>query len=513
MPRQDKADNEQLKFLAVALEEAHVRGIEIPEEISIGFKKQKLNWPIAENGYFVRNDGKIYNPSEKQGAFIASKSPFSQFYGKRGSGKSAAGAQKALFKIKQGLPGAVMNPDFENFKYSTWPELKEWIPWDLVVPSQRHRKNAYWEPTQPFTMVFMNGAVVYCKGLKNPDSARGPNINWLWYDEAGRDPTGDGWRVASASVRVGDNPQRWATMTPKNFEHWSYKFFIEQDIPDDVKRMFAEMGLGDKILIESFHATIDDNKENLDPLFLANLSTTYPSGWMREQEVNGEYANEGGKIGDSGWFRNHMLDTKIEKIEKAVRYWDFAATEKKSAKDDPDEAVGTKIEIFFPEKNTAFLEKYGEFVTKPKDKNFNVQNQVCGYWEWEKLLEAICNTARHDGPAVEILIEQEPASGGKNQIAAVKSEFKRHPELMAHKVTAVPSQKVGDRVLAANTYWFGTAAEGRMWMTIASWNQRTLAQIDGFTQVEHDDRVTSITGGMFVSNPFKNWKKVPFMAV
>lgn len=364
-------------------------------------------------------------------------------------------------------------------------------------------------------MVFLNGAKVYCKGLKNPDSARGPNINWLWYDEAGRDPTGDGWRIACASVRIGNNPQRFCTMTPKDFEHWSYKFFIEKNIPEDVKRMFAEMGIDDKILVESFHGTINDNIENLDPFFLANLSTTYPSGWMREQELNGEYANEGGKIGDSGWFRDHYIEPsdRIENPIRVVRYWDLASTEKKQAKDDPDEAVGTKIETFRPDQNPLFMEKYGQFVTKPNEKNFNIQNQVCGYWEWAKLLEAICNTARHDGPYVDILIEQEPASGGKNQIAAVKEEFKRHPELRAHRIIAVPSQKVGDRVLAANTYWFGTAAEGKMWMTKGSWNDRTKSQIDGFTLVAHDDRVTSITGAMFISNPKKGWGKASFMAV
>lgn len=510
-PQKTRADNEDLKHLALALAEARRRGIQLPQSVTSSFKKQELIWPLGSNGYFIRNDGKMYKPSEMQANFIHSEAPFSQFYGRRGVGKTGAGAQKALYKIMAGESGAVMNPDFENFKLSTWPEFKNWIPWDIVVPSQRHRKNNYWQPTQPFTMAFLNGAVVYCKGLKDADSARGPNLNWLWYDEGGRDPTGDGWKIGCASVRVGNNPQRWVTMTPKGLTHWSYKFFIEQEMADDVKEMLAELGLGDKILIESFHGTMKDNLENLDPLFLANISTNYPSGFLRSQEYEGEYANEGGKIGDSAWFRGRIIDEDVPKIQKRYRYWDLAATEKKQAKDDPDESVGTLGSSFLPKDNPEFLERYKEQIINPKIPNFVLENQVFGFWGWEDLLKAICNTARHDGPFVEILIEQEPGSGGKNQIAAIKSELHKIPELSTHKVTEVNARSVGDRVLAANTYWFGVASEGRMWMRKGLWNALTLGQIDGFTQILHDDRVTSITGVMYKLNPYKAWRKSTFL--
>lgn len=222
---------EENQRLLLLLNEAKARGIEIPKEVSQSLSKEKQSWPVAPNGYFLRNDGKLYEPSEPQAGFINSTARFSLFYGSRGSGKTASGAQKALRKIMQGKKGAVMNPDFENFKYSTWPEFKAWIPWKMVVPSQRHRASDAWEPHQPFSMVFVNGAVVYCKGLKNPDSARGPNINWLWYDEGGRDESGLGWKIALASVRVGDDSQAWVTETPRPTEHWSYKFFLKEEIP------------------------------------------------------------------------------------------------------------------------------------------------------------------------------------------------------------------------------------------------------------------------------------------
>lgn len=507
---------EEKRKLLFALNEMQARGLNLPTDAKKLFIKEKIVWPVAENGYFLKNDGTLYIPTDSQESFIDSIARYSLFYGSRGSGKTGAGAQKLLRKMqKVGGDGSVMNPDFENFKYSTWPELKNWIPWDLVVPSQRYRQAIEWEPHQPFTMVFKDGTTgirIYCKGLKNPDSARGPNINVLWYDEGGRDPTGLGWKIAIASVRVGIDPQAFVTATPKPTEHWMYKFFIKKEIPPEALEAFADLG-DDKVLVEAFHGTIEQNKANLDPGFYASILTAYPSGWLRSQEVEGEFANEGGKIGDRAWFNDRIVEVVPENVIKRVRSWDIAATEKETAKDDPDESVGTLISAFNPDKNEEFLGLYGDKMseTQRKTKNFCLEHQVGGFWAWNNLLNAIIATAKMDGPYVEILLEQEPGSGGKNQIAAIKDAIKQIPELRSFTVKEVDSRRVGDRVLAANTHWFGKAAEGLMWIKKGTWTEGFLGQLDGFTQVLHDDRVTSVTEGMFVLNPYRAWSKIEFV--
>ena len=157
MPKPLSPDEQQrLLFL---VQEARSRGIKLDEEFPQ--QKKKLVWPVAPNGYFMRNDGKFYNPSPNHEAFIKSTARNSMLFGPRGCGKSGAGSQKALFKIMQGLNGIVMNPDFENLKISTWPEFRNWIPWKMVIASQRHRSNPEWQPHQPFAMVFLNGTTVY----------------------------------------------------------------------------------------------------------------------------------------------------------------------------------------------------------------------------------------------------------------------------------------------------------------------------------------------------------------
>jgi len=414
------------------------------------------------------------------------------------SGKSGSGAQKALQKIMLGESGAVINPVFSDFIDSTWQEFKQWIPWNMVVPSQRHRVNDEWQPNKPFRMSFLNGAFVICKGLKNPESARGPNINWAWYDEGRNDPTGLAWKNLISSVRIGKNPQAWCTTTPVGISHWLYEFFEERQIGDDVIELLKKLGYGLDDLTASFHGSIEDNKENLDPMFYASIMASYPSGYLRDREVFGQYSDAGGKIGDANWFKGKILDFVLPEQIKILRYWDLAATEKKQAKDDPDEMVGSLVS----------KHKNPEDEKKPL---FMVQHQACGYWGDEKALEVIANVARADGPFISVIVELEPGASGKITVAAVKEYFKRFPELQSHTVMGLDVKKVGDRVLAANLLWFSVANEGRMYMLQGSWNKETLKQLDGFTQIKHDDRITSITNAMFILNPYKAWSKVEFL--
>lgn len=513
---------QERRDLLLMMQEAEARGIKLPKEAKdLLADKKKVTWPVAPNGYFIRDDGALYNPSPNHEGFIRSNAVFVLLYGPRGCGKSGAGAQKAIKKIAQGESGIISNPDFENLKLSTWPEFKRWIPWNMVIPQHRHRHSDAWQPTQPFTMAFLNGATVRLKGGKESSSSRGPNVNWFWYDEGGRDETGLAWQVTSAGVRVGNNPQSWCTMTPKPTEHWAYKFFVDQNIPSELIQEYEEAVGSDRILIEYFHATREDNAKNLDKGYYASLSLLNPTGWMRAQEYDGEFANEGGRLASRVWFLggydkelegenakehpNRVLDNAPEHVAKRVRFWDLAATEKKvvgigkkKELNDPDESVGSLISKFRNE-------------LTPKDQ-FCLEDQVGGFWAWDTLLDNIVKTARSDGPYVTVVLEEEPGSGGKNQVAAVVTHFKKFPELKSIKIVGQKAREVGDRVMAAN-HWFAIASEGRMWMVRAKWNQKFLGQLDGFTQLAHDDRITSVTGGMNYLSPFQSWVRVPFLSV
>ena len=482
---------EEKQRLMALLQEMKNRGLQIPREL---LDKTAARWFPDENGYFVRADGRHFNPYESMKLFTSSTARFSLMYGSRGCGKTASGTQKSLKKIEQGQNGAILNPDFENFRISTWPEFREWLPWDNVVPAHRYRRSIQWQPYQPFIMAFTNGAKVICKGLKDPDSARGPNINWLWYDEVSRDETGEAWQIATASVRIGYMPQAWATGTPNTKAPWVRKFFLDKDIPQDAIEAFELEGLG-RELVDCYYGNIEMNKENLDPGYYASMLAAYPSGWLRQQEIMGIFTDESGTLGDSRWFDGKIVTAPPEHVNARARFWDLAATEKKLAgkkKNDPDASASTLM----------------SYVKEPY--SFYIEDQTNDFMKWEDLIERIVEVTMNDGKEVKVFVEQEPASGGKNQVAVIDLELKKripgHPGCTGYR----PS----DRVIGANI-WFGEAAAGQMYLVYGSWNKPFLQQLDEFpgSSHTHDDRITSVTGARLNIAPIKKWKRIQFLSL
>lgn len=500
--------------LLLVISEMKARGIPIPENLVLPEPVSTSSWNVDSRGYFIKRDGKHFTPRPTLEAFINDKSRFILLKSGRGGGKTTAGAQKALLKIKQGLPGAVMNPDFENFRTSTWPELQQWIPWEMVVPKQRYRASPAWEAIRPFTIVFLNGARMYCKGLKDPESARGANLNWFWYDEGRRDPTGLGWKNAIAFTRVGANPQAWCTTTMAGLDHWTNTFF-QGKMSDELKKIIDEVREeSDQVqnLFAIYKTSPKENQENLDPLFYASLVSTYSSGYLRLREVEGEAADEGGSIATREWFNNKGLDSVPDWAVQFTRFWDLAATEQKILKgkklNDPDETIGT---LLGTDNNNDL-----------KQKKYVICDQSGGYMEWKQIKEFVLDVARRDIQEfgyVTICFEQEPASGGKNQIAELREFLSAELEnrygipWTRYKIDSLRPRDIGDRVLAANT-WFAEAHNGQFYYVQGFWNEKFFSQLDNFNGLNHDDRITSVTGARHQIAPIQQkFRQIEFLKI
>lgn len=408
---------------------------------------------------------------------------------------SAASAQKAMKKIQMGESGAVLNPSFENLKDSTWPELREWIDWNMVIEKHQGRESEAWRPNGPFDIVFKNGAKMMIKGVKDPDSARGPNINWLWYDEAGVDRDGMSWRIAIASVRIGNDAQSWVSTTPSGKQHWIYQFFILKQIPEEAIKIFEqELESTNRELISYSTNSIIDNKDNLDPLFYGSMIAAYPSGWLRQQELEGDFVDEGEALGDRTWFLNKEMKIMPddELVAKKVRYWDLAATEKKitgKKTDDPDYTYGTRLS------QLAGL-----------DKRYVIEHMVGSQWSWTDIKRNIVLTAQMDGLGVPIYIEQEPGGGGKNIVAEIASI----EELAGHTVRGHKPE--GDKVIRASS-WFSKAELGIVYYVRGNWNDDFLDQVGGFPLQKHDDMIDSISGAFQVLAPVRKWSTPKYLEV
>lgn len=195
-----------------------------------GVSPQRAEWP--EN-YTNSETGKQYEPHhEEEAQAVYNDSPrYLLFKGGEGGGKSVAGIIKDLNRLRRGMDGIMVSPDFEHFKKSLWPEFRRWCPPSVVVERERYRLSPQWEPQKSFALHFISEigttSTLYCGGIEDPSGWEGPNVNFAHPDEARRHKDAQVLKVLDGRVRIpgpnGEPPQMWLTSTPK--KHWLYDYF------------------------------------------------------------------------------------------------------------------------------------------------------------------------------------------------------------------------------------------------------------------------------------------------
>ena len=136
----------------------------------------------------------------------------------------------------------------------------------------------------------------------------------------------------------------------------------------------------------------------------------------REALMNGNWdITPDGEFFERAWFDGKILDSipTSVKFKKIIRYWDLAATKQKG-NNDPDWTAGCKIGV------THDNQYYILDIRRTRDTPLGVQ-------------QFIRRTAEEDGKRVEIWMEQEGGSGGKNTIdnyrRNVLPEYNFHADL------------------------------------------------------------------------------------
>ena len=152
---------------------------------------------------------------------------------------------------------------------------------------------------------------------------------------------------------------------------------------------------------------------------------------------------------------------------RVVRYWDLAATEPSYSNPNPDWTVGT---LMMFDKGIAWV--------------LDVQRvRVKG----DKVEELIGRTAREDGPAVSIRMEQEPGSAGKNLV----DQYARY---VVHGYDFAGIRATGDKVTRSRPF-AAAVANGNVRVIRGSWLTAWLDEMSSFPEASnHDDQVDSSVG-------------------
>lgn len=161
----------------------------------------------------------LYDLLPQQDQFIYDDHRFVAYIGGIGAGKTFAGAQKVLLRAQQPGYGMIAAPTFPMLRDSTRRTLIEQLD-RLHWPYELHKGDNT-------ITVSLNGHrhEIICRSLDNPETLRGPNLEWAWIDEAAL-VSDMAWRIVKGRVRAGDHPQAWITTTPKG-RNWIWSEWVQ----------------------------------------------------------------------------------------------------------------------------------------------------------------------------------------------------------------------------------------------------------------------------------------------
>lgn len=211
-------------------------------------------------------------------------------------------------------------------------------------------------------------------------------------------------------------------------------------------------------------SSVYDNKILLreNPTYLASLKALDPVDQGRLLDGNWHVRAEAGKVFNKAWFE--IVDA-VPAGGREVRFWDFAATEKQVAGDDPDFTAGVK------------MRRVGDI--------YYVVDAISERMDPPTTNRAVINTADQDGLQTEIRFEREGGASGVRDSRQIVSM------LAGFDVRGIIPQ--GDKVMRAK----GLSAQayaGNVKLLRGSWNRRYLQTLHDFPDGAHDDLVDASSG-------------------
>lgn len=212
-------------------------------------------------------------------------------------------------------------------------------------------------------------------------------------------------------------------------------------------------------------ANITDNKLLLakDPTYRANLAAL--DAVERERLLNGNWKirPEAGAYFKRHWF--NWCERDPSEIKMAVRGWDLAATAEGEGKSSNPDWTASAL------------------VARDEVGGFTVLNVTRFRGSPGQVEQELAQVARHDGPAVEIALPQDPGQAGKAQA--------RHlcRLLAGYRVKARPVS--GSKVTRAAAFSAQVEA-GNVRLARGAWNEAFLSELEAFPAGRHDDQLDAV---------------------
>jgi len=369
----------------------------------------------------------IKQATPPQKRFWTDSARWRAFVGGVGSGKTFAGCWEVLRQPPNTI-GMVVSPTYPMLRDTVVRTFKELTLNVDIVKSFN---------TSTMTAELIGNRTILFRSADNPDRLRGPNLGWVWIDEAGYVDY-ETWLVCIGRLRR--EPGRlWITTTPRGKRHWLYTDLVKT---------------GKVSLTQAATASNTFNPAD----FVGSLESAYSADWQR-QELLGEFIEPSGTVFQRQWFE--IVDS-APADKMIVRAWDCAATPNSG-----DSTVGTRM-------------------IKDGD-DYYIDHVVAAQLGPADVDRLIVQTAAADGHGVQTIIEEEGGSSGKRANEHIINRLNGY---------IVHSERVTGPKLTRAMPMAREASRGRVKLVKGDWNQAWLDEVCSFTGEDsknsyHDDRVDS----------------------
>ncbi len=338
-----------------------------------------------------------WNPTAKQLGFLVLEEKEALFGGAAGGGKSIVALMGALQYIHcKNYSALILRRTYPMLSKAGGmiPLSHEWLD----------ETDAIWNE-QKKTWTFPSGATLEMGSMQhenNKTNYQGGKYNYVNYEELTQF-TETQYLYLYSRMRKSNSdeyPNRIrSTANPGGVGHeWVKQRFIKEKKEN---RTFMQ-----SLATDNPHLDLEDYMESLMELPRIEREALMNGNW--DLTPDGEFFHR-------AWFEGKILDTVPAgvKFKKTIRYWDLAATEKKG-NNDPDWTAGCLMG------QTTDNQYYVLDIRRVRTTPLGVQ-------------QFIRQTAEEDGRNVEIWMEQEGGSGGKNTIdnyrRNVLPDYKFHADL------------------------------------------------------------------------------------
>jgi predicted phage terminase large subunit-like protein len=224
---------------------------------------------------------------------------------------------------------------------------------------------------------------------------------------------------------------------------WARARFV--DHPDDPQRIFIPARLADNPHLEQ-----QSYIENLDRLSAVERAQLLEGDWRVHPE---------GVLFKREWFE--VVESAPDERALRIRYWDKAATEGGGAR------------------------SAGVLMAKTSDGLFCVEDVVCGQWSALQRERIMRQTAEGDGRRVQVWLEQEPGSGGKE---SAEASIRNLAGYIVHAERPTGDKAERAQPLAAQ------CEAGNVCLVRGAWNHDYLEEVCAFPLGSYADRVDASSG-------------------